>query len=235
MTIADLPGSPLWYSTRAAGTLALVLLTATVVAGILAGGRHTPRRCGRFELGLLHRNLSLLTLAFLVLHTVTVILDPYVSLGWASLAVPFTASYRPVWLGLGTVAVDLLLAVAVTSAVRQRLGRRTWKTVHWLTYAAWPLALFHAAGTGTDTRLPLQLWLYAGCLVAVVVAGWWRLWRTGPGGPVRLATRLTGTIALALVPVLLTGFLAAGPLRPGWADRADAPALQPVASATGGA
>lgn len=222
MTTLALTGSPLWYASRAGGTLALLLLTATVVLGIASGGRARPRRIGRFELGVLHRNLSLLTLVFLVVHVVTAVLDPFVHLGWAVSVVPFGASYRPLWLGLGTAGLDLLLAVAVTSALRRRLGVRRWKTVHWLAYAAWPLALFHGVGTGTDTRLPLQLWLYAGCLGAVVAAVWWRLVKAGPG---RVAGRLTAAVATTAVPVVLTAFLATGPLQPGWSQRAASTAV----------
>ncbi|KIE27638.1 ferric reductase [Streptomyces sp. MUSC 125] len=219
MTALALTGSPLWYASRAGGTLALILLTATVVLGITSGGRAAPGRAGRFEIGLLHRNLSLLTLVFLAVHVATAVLDPFVHLGWAVSVVPFGASYRPLWLGLGTAALDLLLAVLVTSALRRRLGVRRWKAVHWLAYAAWPLALFHGVGTGTDTRLPLQLWLYAGCLAAVVGAVWWRLAKAGPG---RVAGRLAAAIAAVAVPVVLTMFLTSGPLQPGWAQRAAA-------------
>lgn len=222
MTTLALAGSPLWYASRAGGTLALILLTASVVLGIAAGGRVVPRSIGRFEIGLLHRDLALLTLVFLAVHVVTAVLDPFVQLGWAVSVVPFEASYRPLWLGLGTVALDLLLVVLVTSALRQRLGVRRWKVVHWLTYAAWPLALFHGVGTGTDTRLTLQLWLYAGCLASVVGAVWWRLAKAGPG---RGAGRLVAAVAVAAIPVALTAFLAAGPLQPGWAQRAAAPTI----------
>lgn len=217
MTTLALTGSPLWYASRAGGTLTLILLTATVVLGIASGGRTAPRRIGRFEVGLLHRNLSLLTLVFLAVHVVTAVLDPFVHLSWAVSVVPFGASYRPLWLGLGTVALDLLLAVLVTSALRRRLGVRRWKAVHWLAYAAWPLALFHGVGSGTDTRLPLQLWLYAACLVSVVGAVWWRLAKAGPG---RGTGRLVAALAAIAVPVVLTAFLATGPLQPGWAQRA---------------
>ena len=219
MTSLALTGSPLWYASRASGTLSLILLTATLVLGIASGGRSAPRRIGRFEIGLLHRNLSLLTLVFLAVHVVTAVLDPFVHLGWAVSLVPFGASYRPLWLGLGTAAFDLLLAVLVTSALRLRLGVRRWKAVHWLAYAAWPFALFHGVGTGTDTRLPVQLWLYAGCLASVVGAVWWRLVKAGPG---RVAGRLAAATAATAVPVVLAGFLAAGPLQPGWAQRAAA-------------
>ncbi|GHD90955.1 ferric reductase-like transmembrane domain-containing protein [Streptomyces naganishii] len=219
MTLLALTGGPLWYASRAGGTLTLILLTATVALGIASGGRAVPRGVGRFEIGLLHRNLSLLTLVFLAVHVVTAVLDPFVHLGWAVAVVPFGASYRPLWLGLGTAALDLLLAVLVTSALRRRLGVRRWKAVHWLAYAAWPLALFHSAGTGTDTRLPLQLWLYAGCLGAVVAAVWWRLAKAGPG---RVPGRLVAAVAATAVPVVLGAFLATGPLQPGWAQRAAA-------------
>lgn len=217
MTTLALTGSPLWYASRAGGTLALILLTATVVLGIASGGRTAPRRIGRFEVGLLHRNLSLLTLVFLVVHVVTAVLDPFVHLSWAVSVVPFGASYRPLWLGLGTAALDLLLAVLVTSALRRRLGVRRWKAVHLLAYAAWPFALFHSAGTGTDTRLPLQLWLYAACLTSVVAAVGWRLAKAGPG---RVVGRLVAAVTVTAVPVVLTAFLATGPLQPGWAQRA---------------
>ncbi|WP_269857239.1 ferric reductase-like transmembrane domain-containing protein [Streptomyces sp. RPT161] len=210
--------SPLWYATRAGGTVALLLLTATVALGIAVGGRYEPRRGARFEIGALHRNLSVLTLVFLALHIVTAIADTFVNLGWLVAVVPFAASYRTFWLGLGTVAFDLMLAVAATSAVRLRLGQRRWKAVHWLGYAAWPVALFHAAGTGTDTRLSVQLALYAGCVAVVVAAVWWRLYRAGPG---RLAARLWAGVAAAVVPVVLAMFLNWGPTQSGWAQRAD--------------
>ncbi|MCX4744754.1 ferric reductase-like transmembrane domain-containing protein [Kitasatospora sp. NBC_01287] len=210
--------SPLWYATRAGGTVALLLLTATVVLGIVAGGQYAPKRIARFEIGALHRNLSILTLAFLALHIVTAIADTFVHLTWLDAFVPFASSYRPLWLGLGTLAFDLLLAVLVTSAVRLRIGQRRWKAVHWLAYASWPLALFHGAGTGTDTRLSLQLVLSTGCLAIVMVAVWWRLHRAGPD---HRAGRLWAALAVAAVPVVLAVFLATGPLKAGWAHRAD--------------
>ncbi|MFD0526504.1 ferric reductase-like transmembrane domain-containing protein [Kitasatospora arboriphila] len=211
--LATTAPSPLWYATRPSGTVALLLLTATLVLGIAAGGRYAPKRIARFEIGALHRNLSLLTTVFLGLHIATAIADPFVRLRWLDAVVPFASSYRPFWLGLGALAVDLLLAVLVTSALRLRIGRRSWKAVHWLAYALWPLALLHGAGTGTDTRLTLQLGLAAGCLAAVVAAVWWRLLRAAPvTGPWPWAA-----LAAAAVPALVAALLVAGPARTGWA------------------
>jgi predicted ferric reductase len=218
VTLASSGPSPLWYATRAAGTASLVLLTVTVVLGVTAAGRYAPSRVGRFEVAALHRNVSLLTLVFLALHIVTAIADSFTHIGWPATVIPFASSYRPLWVGLGAVALDLLLAVAVTSAFRLRIGQRLWKAVHWTAYACWPFALFHAAGTGTDTRLSLQLALYAACLAAVLGAVLWRLARAGEA-----ARRVRWWVlpATGLLPVLLGVFLAVGPLRPGWSHRAD--------------
>lgn len=225
--------SPLWYATRAGGTVALVLLTATVALGVAVGGRHTPRTIARFEVTALHRNLAVLTLVFLALHIATAVLDTFVHLGWWITVVPFIGTYRPLWLGLGTVAFDILLAVTLTSAtsgIRLRMGQRRWKSVHWLAYASWPVALFHAAGTGTDTKQPLQLVLYAACLGTVVLALWWRLYRAGPG---HALARITAGLATVAVPLALVVFLHAGPLAPGWAHRADAAPTTPSAASSG--
>lgn len=225
--------SPLWYATRAAGTATLVLLTLTVVLGVAAAGRYAPRNIGRFEVSALHRNVSLLTLVFLALHIATAVADTFTHIGWPATVVPFASSYRPLWVGLGAVAVDLLLAVALTSAVRQRIGQRWWKGVHWAAYATWPFAMFHAAGTGTDTRLAPQLALFAACLAAVLGAVWWRLARAGAAARRvrRWALPVTG-----LVPVLLAVFLATGPLQPGWSHRAAAtfPSAPPAPTAPAG-
>ncbi|MHA6758021.1 ferric reductase-like transmembrane domain-containing protein [Streptacidiphilus sp. PAMC 29251] len=220
--------SPLWYATRAGGTVALVLLTATMVLGIVVGGQYAPKRMARFEISTLHRNLSLLSLAFLVLHIVTAIADTFVHLTWWDAVLPFVSSYRTLWLGLGTLAFDLLLAVLATSAVRLRLGVRRWKAVHWAAYACWPLAVFHGAGSGTDTKLTLQLLLYAACVAAVVAAVWWRLHRAGPE---RRTVRIWAGAATVAVPLLLAAFLVGGPLKAGWATRATGPSPTTAAAA----
>jgi predicted ferric reductase len=211
--VSSLSANPLWFATRATGTIALVLLTATVVLGIAGAGRYAPRRLHRFEVAALHRNLSVLTLVFLAIHILTALADSYVHLGWLSAVLPFMSPYRRLWVGLGTVAFDLLLAVALTSAIRLRLGAARWKAVHWLAYAAWGIALFHQAGTGTDTKLAPQLLLTAGCVAAVVLTCWWRLHAAGPGHVLRRAWLAAAAGAL---PVILFAFLVSGPLAPGW-------------------
>ena len=174
--------SVLWYATRGAGTVSLILLTGVLVLGILSARRWSTTAWPRFLTGGLHRNAALLSVVFLGLHILTAVVDPYTSLGWTAALVPFSSSYRSFWLGLGVVAVDLLLALVVTSLVRHRIGQRTWRLVHWLAYACWPVAVAHGLGTGSDTT---QVWMVAfwvGCAGSVVAATAWRL-ASGPGGP----------------------------------------------------
>lgn len=200
--------SALWYATRATGEMALVLLTATVVLGIAGTARFATPRWPRVMTAGLHRNLSLLSVAFVAVHVMTTVADGYVPIGWISAVVPFSSSYRTFWLGLGTIASDLLLAVVVTSLLRVRLGYRAWRAVHWAGYACWPAGLWHGLGIGTDARLPWLLLLDAACVTAVAGAAFWRLSlaRNPLGMPARL-------VLCAVVPAATLLFVLAGPLR----------------------
>ena len=129
----------------------------------------------RFSVTLVHRNLSLLSVVFVPLHVVTLLADPYAKLTALDAVVPFLGTTRPFWLGLGTVAVDLMLAVVLTSLLRRWIGRRVFKAVHWASYALWPIALAHTVGDGTDGTAGWLLLLAAACALVVVVAVLWRL------------------------------------------------------------
>ena len=198
-----------------------MLLTMTVVLGVANTGRSALPGWPRFATAALHRNVSLLVLVVLAIHIITAELDTFAPVGWVAVFIPFASAYRPIWLGLGTVAFDLLIALVATSLVRARIGQHAWRAVHWTAYAAWPLALVHGLGTGTDPRTRLMQAITVGCVFAVVVAVGWRLWRGGRTEPGR---RLLGLGALLVVSVLVAGWAAAGPLRAGWAKRAGTPA-----------
>ena len=210
----------LWYTTRATGIVALVLLTGTVVLGVLTSMRFGTPVWPRFAIGDLHRRVSLLAVVFVALHVVTTVTDSYAPIGWLSVGVPFTSSYRRLWLGFGTVAVDLLAAVTISSLVRQRINPRTWRALHWLAYASWPLAVVHGLGTGTDPRLRWVIALVVVCVGAVLTSIGWRLavTRRAPTGA-RVAAGAVSVVAV----IALTTWTAVGPLRPGWAARAGTP------------
>jgi len=140
----------LWFLSRGSGLVLLALFSVVVVLGVATRAGSAPRRWPRFAVAELHRTLLLFAVALLVLHVVTAILDPFVSIGWAATVLPFASPYRTLAIGLGTLAVDLGGAVLLTSLVRQRLGQRAWRAVHWLAYLAWPAAFLHSLTAGND-------------------------------------------------------------------------------------
>jgi methionine sulfoxide reductase heme-binding subunit len=211
--------SPLWYTTRATGVVALLLLTGTVALGVAGTARLETRAMPRLVSAGLHRNLSLLAVAFVATHVLTSVLDPFAGIGFISAVVPFTSPYRPLWVSLGAIAFDMLLALVISSLLRTRLSYRAWRGVHWLAYACWPVALWHGLGAGTDSRLSWLLLLDAVCVAVVVGAVVWRL-QLVPRADVRTAGRLA-TAAFLLATIV---FVATGPVQAGWARRAGTPA-----------
>lgn len=163
----SLHGPGLWYATRAAGLVTLLLLTASVVMGVLITARFSSGRWPRFLTVGLHRNLGLLVLVFLALHVGTTVADTYTPISLRDAIVPFASTYKPFWLGLGAVALDLVIALTVTSLLRQRLGYRAWRAVHWCGYLCWPVALLHGAGIGTDRSTSWVSYLTIACIAAV--------------------------------------------------------------------
>jgi sulfoxide reductase heme-binding subunit YedZ len=174
--------SVLWYTTRGAGAVTLILLSVVVILGILSTLRVQSDRWPRFLTTGLHRNLALMTVVFLALHIVTAVVDPYTNLGWAAAFIPFSSYYRTLWLGLGVISFELLLAIIVTSLVRGFIGHRAWRVIHWLTYAAWPVGVAHGMGTGTDTWSAWMLAITAACVAGVGMAIVLRL-TSGAGDP----------------------------------------------------
>jgi sulfoxide reductase heme-binding subunit YedZ len=211
--------SVFWYLTRGTGIVALLLLTLVVVLGVSGVTRWHTERLPRFVVAGLHRNLTLLSIAFVVVHVVTTVADGYAPVGLRDAVVPFTSAYRPVWLGLGAVAFDLLLALTVTSLLRARVGLRTWRALHWLAYVAWPVALVHSFGTGSDARVGWMRLLGAACTLLVAAAVLRRLANGSPW----TAARGAAAAAAVVVPLLLLVWYRGGPGKPGWAARAGTP------------
>ena len=209
----------LWYLTRGAGVVSLLLLTASTVVGVLTAGRWRSERWPRFAVAALHRNLTLLAMAFVGIHVGTTIADAYAPIGVKNVFLPFASQYRPIWLGLGALALDVLLAVAISSALRQRIGYRAWRVLHWSAYATWPLALAHGLGSGSDARTSWLALLSVACGAAVVLAVAGRL-IASRSRALQLAAG-AATFGLALV---LGVWYAAGPSKRGWASRAGTPA-----------
>jgi methionine sulfoxide reductase heme-binding subunit len=205
-----LTSNPLdWYTARAAGVIAYLLVSFVVVLGTTMAGKASLRRWPQFALEEVHRFAGLLVGAFVTLHIVTIAIDAWLPFSVASLAIPLLASYRTVWVALGIVAAELLLALAVSNHYRRRLPHRFWRRAHYLNFAVWTAATLHGIGSGTDRSSPWLLALYTLAVAAVTTSTSMRLLRrrTQTIRPVFTAA------AAALAGVALVLGLALGPLR----------------------
>jgi sulfoxide reductase heme-binding subunit YedZ len=165
----------LWFATRGSGIVSLILFSAVACLGLLAVARAQTPGWPRFLTVGLHRNLALLSVAFVGVHVVTAILDPFASLGLAAAVVPLASSYRPIQVALGVVSMELIAAVIVTSLLRERIGQRVWRAIHWAAYAAWPLAIAHTILAGSDGTAVWMLAISGACVLAVAACLLWRL------------------------------------------------------------
>ena len=221
MTVVAATGpSAYWYLTRGTGTVALLLLTATTLLGVAGTTRWRTSGLPRSVVAALHRNLTLIAIVFVGIHVVTTVADGFAPIRLLDAIVPFLSPYRPFWLGLGAVAFDLLLAIAITSLLRVRLGLRIWRSVHWLAYATWPVALVHSLGTGSDARSGWLELLALASLAAVAFAAALRVFTMHE---VRPPYRVAAAVAVVSVPLALVGWYRVGPLRSGWAAHSGTP------------
>jgi sulfoxide reductase heme-binding subunit YedZ len=165
----------LWFTARGTGITTLVLLTLAVALGI--GSRSGRELFGlpRFAVAAIHRNAALLAVVLLAIHVTTLLLDGKAHLHVTDIVIPFMASYRPFWQGFGTLAAELIVALVVTSLLRNRMPERVWRAVHWLAYACWPVAFAHGLGTGTDNSTAWMLGIDGVCALLVASAVAWRL------------------------------------------------------------
>jgi DMSO/TMAO reductase YedYZ heme-binding membrane subunit len=208
-----LTSSPIdWYAARAGGVAAYVLLTLNVSIGLLMTGKKTMKHWPRFALEDVHRFTGILTGTFVVLHITTVAIDSYLPFSPLSLAVPFISTYRPIWIGLGIVAAELLLALAITNHYRNtKLSYRTWRRWHYVNFGVWTAATFHSIGSGTDRSTTWLLAIDAVAVGTVCALTTWRILRRSD----RTAAVVRGVVPVlaAAAGIALVSALALGPLR----------------------
>lgn len=165
----------LWALGRGNGIVALAFMTLSMALGVAARSARPLVGLPRFGVADVHRFVALAGTLLVALHLVLLFMDPYAKLRMIDAVVPFLGAYRPIWQGLGTVAVDLLIVIVVTSLMRHRLGVKTFRIIHWATYLLWPIAMAHALGNGTDTGHVWFMSFAAVCALVVVVAVVFRL------------------------------------------------------------
>jgi sulfoxide reductase heme-binding subunit YedZ len=213
--------NPLWFATRGTAAVTLLLLTASIVLGIGTTMRWQSDFWPRYFNPELHRNVSLMAVCFLAVHIATALLDPFARLNLVDVFVPFASSYRPIWLGLGVIAAELTVVLVVSSALQPLIGYTAWRRIHWLAYLAWPVAVLHGLGSGSDVRTVWLLWLNATCVLAV----WGALvsWRLTVSGAAHRQLKLAIAVVASVAVVVLAVWTFNGPLQPGWARIAGTP------------
>ncbi|HJQ41686.1 MAG TPA: hypothetical protein VJ831_01260 [Jatrophihabitantaceae bacterium] len=163
----------LWYIARGAGLSALILLTVATCLGAVTSGRVHGRPVARINAQYLHRAFAFGGLAVLGVHVIAILADSYAHVGWLHSLIPFTSQYRPLWVGIGTLALYAYALVAVSGMLRARLatstaGARGWRILHGSAYAGWALSILHGLKSGTDSDVTWVRFLYLACLAAVV-------------------------------------------------------------------
>ena len=207
-----------WDVARAGGILAYLLLTVSVALGLALSMRWQRPRWPRLFTNEMHGFVALLCLVFVAVHVLAVVLDPYTHFGWRDVLVPLATSYRPIWMALGIVGLYLLLAVWISTKLRAHIGYAWWRKLHTGTFAVYLLATLHGLATGTDTRQPWALDLYAGSALLVAALLINRL-LTPIGANGRPHRRMAAMVVLALLGGLL--WVATGPAHTGWAALAN--------------
>ena len=163
-------GPELWFANRGTGFVLLLLLTFSTMLGVLATARISPRLWPRMLSQGLHRNVSLLAVTFLAAHVTTAVLDTFVDIRWWHAFVPFAGTYMPFWLGLGTLSLDLMIAITATSLLRHKMSHRPWRAIHVMAYASWGLGLLHGLQMGTDAGSVWGAAINYGCIAVVLLA-----------------------------------------------------------------
>jgi DMSO/TMAO reductase YedYZ heme-binding membrane subunit len=220
-----------------AGVFALVTLTASVAAGLAAADRVVMSPGGRIAAQAAHRAVSFAAVAFLAVHLTVEVLAGRSRPSDA--VVPFLHPGRTFYLGLGTVASDLLIIVVVTGLLRGRFARVRpawlWRALHAVAYLCWPLAIMHGVLAGRTAK-PYVDWSYGACVAAVAMALVFRITagpRLGETAPSHTgeAPAAIPSLAAPLAGPGLTGAGLAGPAGPGLPGPASpfAPAAPPFA------
>ena len=184
-----------WILARASGLTAYLLLTASVLAGLVLKTRPF-RSLKPAQVADTHRFLSILGLGALALHGTTLVLDKAVTIPIIALLVPGASPYRPLAVGVGVLAAELMVVVYASFSQRKRIGVKNWRRLHYATYAVFGLATVHGLFAGTDTSRPWALGIYFGAVGAVATATAFRVLSPKPlpqpkqAAPVPVAERV---------------------------------------------
>jgi predicted ferric reductase len=160
-----------WEMIRASGLVAFILVSTSVFLGIAVKTRTLDKLMLRALVFEAHRTLSLLAVAFVVLHVLLLLANRHVSFTLAAVLLPFASSWRPVAVALGTFSLYLTAALVASFYVRRFIGHKTWRLMHYLSFVVWVMALTHGimAGSDVSTTWVQFLYLAAGCAIGFML------------------------------------------------------------------
>ena len=164
-----------WYVTRASGIVAWLMLTASVIWGVILSTKAFPEQRRPAWILDLHRWLGGLAVSFVAIHLIALIADSYVHFTLMDLAVPLASDWKPGAVAFGVIAAWLLVAVELTSLAMRRLPRKVWRAIHLTSYVVFWLTSIHAALAGTDRTQRLYQVTAAASIFAVAWALMYRL------------------------------------------------------------
>jgi sulfoxide reductase heme-binding subunit YedZ len=154
-----------WITSRAAGTVALLLSSVGTCLGLLMGGRLLRGRGP--DLRVLHEALSLGTIAALVVHATTLVGDSFLHPSFLDVSVPFVSGYKTAWTTVGIVGAWAMIILRLSYYARAKIGQQRWRFLHRFTAIAWILGVVHSLGEGTDAG---QTWFLIMTAIVVVPA-----------------------------------------------------------------
>jgi predicted ferric reductase len=172
-----------WLVSRSAGLVAWALIVASCTWGLLLATRALARRGFRRPtpawIFSMHRFLGALTVVFTVIHVLAIVFDPFVSFSIVDVLVPFASSWEPLAVAVGIVAMYLVLAIEITSLVRDRLPVRLWRAIHLTAYALLAFTTVHAVAAGTDVAalVPTALGVAVVCVTVFCCGMLWAVRR----------------------------------------------------------
>lgn len=197
-----------WYAARAGGVVAYLLLTAVVLLGLQMSSRRKINRWPRIAIEDVHRFAAFAAGSFVVIHIGAIAIDSYLPFSLKSLIIPFISRYRPAWVGIGIVAAELMLAVAIANRLRGRvLSYSAWRKTHYATFVVWAGATIHGIASGTDRS---AMWMVAIVVVSAGAVAGMTAWRVlqpqiRRGADIGMVPAVAGALASGLLLVLALG------------------------------
>jgi predicted ferric reductase len=175
-----------WYLSRATAFASLSLLWLSMALGMGITNKMARAWPGAAAAFAIHEYVSLLGLAFAAFHALVILGDHYINFTLLQLLIPFsTVDYRPLWVGVGQIGFYVWLIVAATFYIRSLIGQKTWRVLHYASFAMYLMGLFHGLFSGTDASTPWAQYYY---------------WISGGSLLFLLVGRIVGTIIDKLIP-----------------------------------